>query len=159
MSASTRWLLLVAGVVAGAVVLAVAIALATQRETSFPAGSPEEAVQLYLRAVADREAELALSFMSSDLVDRCGELPRDAIDYRGDRTFRATLLRTTLRNEKAEVVVELRETYGTPPFDGGESVWQQTFVLVQEQGEWRFTETPWPLWCPGPPLSPRGAAR
>jgi hypothetical protein len=135
-----------------------AVALLSEGEDDFPPGSPEETVQLYLRAVADRDATTALSFISTELRESCTDIPRDSILQRGDYAFRASLEETTLREGEAQVTVQVTETYGSPPFGGGESSYDQTFLLVQEGGEWRFSEMPWPLYCVPKPISvvPRG---
>lgn len=154
MSGSTRWLIAVAGIIGAAVVVSVLVATLAGGEEEFPEGSPEAAVQGYLRAIADRDAPAALAFLSTDLTERCGEIPREAVVQRGDNRFRATLTETTVRDNTTQVEVEITEIYGSDPFGGNEYDFQQVFVLVQEGGEWRFDETPWPLYCPRPVTVP-----
>ncbi|MPZ98585.1 MAG: hypothetical protein GEU80_04450 [Dehalococcoidia bacterium] len=126
----------------------VAVAILASGEQEFPAGSPEEAVQHYLRAVADRDTSTAVSFLSADLTDeRCDDQHRDALGQRRDNDFRASLDEILERDRVTEVRIRITETYGDPPFDGGESTWDYIFELEQQDGEWRFVELPWPLWC------------
>ena len=154
MSGSTRWLVAVGGVIGAAVVVSILVAALAGGEEEFPEGTPEAAVQDYLRAIADRDATVALGFLSTGLNERCGEIPRETVVQRGDNRFRATLTATTVRDDTTEVEVEITEIYGSDPFGGGEYDFQQVFVLVQEAGEWRFDETPWPLYCPRPVTVP-----
>jgi len=149
MSASTRWLAAVGGVIAAAVLVSVIALALTSGEQEFPAGSPEDAVQRYLRAVDDRDATTAFEFFSAQLAADCAPLPRDSITYRGDQRVRATLVRTVERAEHVEVEVRITENYGGGLFDSGYS-WTTTFVLIQEDGDWRFSEMPWPLYCSRP---------
>ena len=154
MSGSTRWLIAVAAIIGVAVVASVLFAAFAGGEEEFPEGSPEAAVQSYLRAIADRDATAAVAFLSTDLTERCGEIPREAVVQRGDNRFRATLTETTTGDDTTRVEVEITEIYGDDPFGGSEYGSQQVFVLVQEDGEWRFDEVPWPLYCPNPVTVP-----
>lgn len=150
MSASTRWLAGVGIVVTIAVIAATVLTTLTEDEQEFAPGSPEAAVQGYLHAVADSDASTAFTYLSTSLVDSCGDFPRDVITQRGDYRFRATLVETVQRDSTVEVHVDVSERWGHPPFDSGESTWRQVFVLTQEDGAWRFSEPPWPTYCPNP---------
>ncbi len=154
MSGSTRWLVAVAGVVGAAVVVSILVAALAGGEKEFPEGTPEAAVQSYLRAIADRDASAALAFLSTDLTERCGDIPRETVVQRGNNRFRATLTQTTVRDDTTEVDVEITESFGSDPFGGNEWSFHEVFVLVQESGDWRFDETPWPLFCPTPATAP-----
>lgn len=147
MSTSTRWLVGVGAAIAVASALAVVVALTVGGEEAFPEGTPERAVQLYLQAVADRDAATALDFISPALLDECGTIPRDAITSRGNARFRAALDETVPHDARVEVYVTISESYGDPPFGGGESTWPLVLELTDEDGVWRFTQVPWPLYC------------
>jgi hypothetical protein len=147
LSSSTRWLIGVGVVIAAATALAVVVALASGGEEPFPDGTPERAVQLYLQAVADRDASTALDFISPALLDECGAIPRDAVTGRRDARFRATLDETVSRDARVDVHVTITESYGDAPFGGGENSWPQVLELSDENGVWRFTQVPWPLYC------------
>lgn len=147
LSASTRWLVGIGVAVAAAAVLGVVVALVAGGAQSFPDGSPERAVQQYLEAVGDRDAGAALDFISPALLDEC-TMPRDAITGRIDYRFRATLDETVTRaDDRVDVHVTITESFGDPPFGGGESSWPLVLELTNEEGEWRFTQVPWPLYC------------
>ena len=153
-SLSTRWLIVIGALFAAAVVAGAAIAIMVDSEQEFAADSPEWTVQRYLRAVSDRDATGALALLSAGLEERCGGEPREAITRRRDRDLRVTLDETVETGDGTEVRVRITEFYGDPPFGGGESSHYQTFVLGREDGEWRFVEPPWPLYCPRPLPAP-----
>lgn len=151
MSGSTRWLL---GVLIGVGVIAIAgiaVAMGT-RAPAYPEDSPEYVVQQYVAAVADRDASKAISYLSTDLVARCESLPRETITNRGRSSVRATLLDVTRRDSVAVIRVRVIESYGDAPFGGGESNMEQSFELTLIADGWRFTESPWPLYCPPKPV-------
>jgi hypothetical protein len=147
-SGSTRWLLLAAVVVVLVIAAGVGASVTGGGARTYPEGSPERAVQQYLQAVAENDAARATEFLSADLAKRCVDYPRDAISNRGRQSVRATLEETTLRNGTASVRVTLIESYGSDPFGGGESTFSTVFDLRQEGGAWRFSQSPWPLYCP-----------
>lgn len=147
MNASTRWLVAVAGIASVLIIVSTLVAVLANGEQAFEAGTPEAAVQGYLRAVADEDATLALSYIADSIYDECADIPRDAILFRGSNAFRATLLDTVSRREAVIVEVRITESYGGGLF-GSESTWTTSFELVrQTDGAWRFSEIPWPLYC------------
>src|SRR5690606_11770919 len=88
---STRWLLGVLVAVAGLIALAVVVAATTSGEADLDPATPEGAVQAYLRAVSDRDAEAARALFTTELQDRCPASDvREALRY-GPRDFRAHL--------------------------------------------------------------------
>lgn len=151
MTGSSRWLAIVAGGIALAVIAGIAVTVVAGGERRYAEGTPERTVQDYLRAVNDHDATAALAFLSPAATAQCADLPRDSITNRGSSSIRATLDRTTLRDTTAEVRVRITESYGSSgPFGNGESTMTQTFTLVQAQGQWRFSDAPWPLYCAKP---------
>jgi len=156
-SGSTRWLLLAAFVVILIIAGGVAASVVGGNARTYPDGTPERAVQQYLEAVAANDAPRALEFFSSDLARRCENYPRDSISNRGRTSVRATLEQTNVRDGTATVRVTLIESYGNDPFGGGETDFSTVFELRQEGGEWRFSQPPWPTYCPASvsPASPR----
>jgi hypothetical protein len=150
MSASTRWLVGIGVAVVAIVLVGVAVAATGGRVRAFPDGSPERTVQLYLEAVSDGDEDAALEYLSADLQRQCEDLVSRGgpISYQGRDGVHAALEEATVRDGLARVQVRLTETYGDPPFGGGESTHTQEFELRQFDGEWRFVESPWPLYCP-----------
>lgn len=151
MSSSTRWLVGVLVVVA-LVAVAGVVAATGARPRTYPEGSPERVVQEYVQAIADRDSTKALSYMSKDLRDRCDPTPTESISRRGSAGVRATLQDVMTRDTKATVRVEITESYGDAPFGGGESKQEVVFELLQAPDGWRFSEAPWPVYCPPKPV-------
>lgn len=151
MSASTRWLAGVGGVLLVAAVVSAAVALMASGTQQFDEGTPERTVQRYLEAVAERDATTALALMSDELVARCGPMPRDSIIHRGTSRSSAALEETRVRDAGGvEIRVAITESWGDSPFGGGDSTWSVFFELVEQNGEWRFSVEPWPTYCPNP---------
>ena len=153
MTHSTRWLLIVAAAVAGVITLSFGVAALFDAEEDFAEGSVEAAVQDYLRAVRDGEPEVAIGFLSADLRERCGasELRRG---YRYERQFTARIRDTTARDQSTEVVVRITEGDGGSPFGGGGYSHNEFMTLERLDGQWRFTEMPWPrFFCPPRPVT------
>lgn len=108
-------------------------------------------MQSYLRAVVDRDVDAVLDFYAADLRDRCEESGqvRDSLRY-GPDDFSAAIEEVAERESGTEVIVAITQSYGSGPFDRGESTFTQAFILVETPEGWRFTEAPWPTWCPSP---------
>jgi len=150
-TASNRWLMIVAGAIVIAVVVGIAVTMLAGGERKYAEGTPERTVQDYLRAVSDRDATLAMTFLTTDAAKQCDAASRRGISDRGSNTIRATLDRALVRADTAEVRVRLTESYGNDsPFSSGQSSNNQTFTLKQTDGTWRLTDSPWPLYCPAP---------
>lgn len=158
MSASTRWLVIVAGVGALLVAVSVVVALAVDREEEFAAGTPEAAVQAYLRAAAEGDATAVVEMFSADLQARCDTRQiRDTLRW-NPNDFRATLRDVTERGDTTEVRLGITQIYGSGPFGRNESTFEQVFVLAEGTDGWVFVEPPWPTWCPlAEPTSPRSS--
>ncbi len=142
---STRWLVALGALVAALLVGSTLVALLAGGEQTFDEGTPERAVQQYLRAAADGDASAALALLTTQAQQRCPDL-RNVIT-RDNLELRATLERTELRDGTAVVRVRLSERYGDPPFGGGESSQTVVFELTQAEGAWRITEPGWPFYC------------
>lgn len=152
---SSRWLagagVLVALLVVSSVVMAV---LNRGSEPDLlPAGSPERAVQDYILATQQEDAQAAYALLSEEARERCDpdnlsggdfHLPRDSFSIR--------LVDTEEEEDEAVVTIEVTQvdTPGEIPLLGGSvSDYDTTYRLVREQGEWRLDDTGWPgWWCP-----------
>jgi len=156
MSASNRWLMLLGAGIAVAVIAGIAVTTLAGGEREYPADSPERVVQEYLRAVSDRDSTKAFSYFAPALLEACEPKPREAIANRGSNSLRATLDRTIVHDDIAEVRVRLTEIYNSDsPFGSGESTFTQIYVLKRVDGAWRFSEAPWPTYCPVPAVPVR----
>ena len=152
------WLIGGAVILVALLVVSVIVAL-LDREDTQPEGTPQRAVQLFLEAVQQEEFELAYSFLSEELKEECtvekfvgGNFPkRDRL-----RDDRVTLESTATVKETVFVTVRVTQFRGSGPFGASESSFEQRFALRQEEGQWRFTEYPWPFFRCGPfePVKP-----
>ncbi len=149
-SASSRWLIVVAGAVVALVALSVVVALATRSDaTTFAADTPEGVVQRYLQAVEDRELQQAYDYLSVGLQQECAYRDFRDSGRRPDlESQRVTLEGTERVNGEMEVRVRVTQFNVDPPFGSRESSHVQRYLLVEEGGVWRFSQQPWPTWCP-----------
>lgn len=140
------WLIGAAAFFAALLIASITLAL-TSRETEFAPGTPERAVQDLLRAAEDEDIEAAYGMLSEELLSKC-ELKNYAdgmyhiID--NDRDIRATLRDAKVVDGITFVNVQITEFYSSGPFESGEWSHDLSFALQQEEGEWKFTEYPWP---------------
>lgn len=144
----TRWWLIGAAVLFAALLTASIVLALTSRETEFAPGTPERAVQDLLHAAEDEDIETAYGMLSEELLSKC-QL-RDYADrmYRiagDDRDIRATLRDAKVVDGITFINVQVTEFYGNGPFESGEWSHDLRFALRQEDGEWKFTEYPWPF--------------
>ena len=145
---------LIGGAVFLAVLLIASVVVAVlEREELLAEGTPEATVQSFLRAVQDEEFRLAHSFLSDDLKEDC------AFDQFFSRTVsprgpmgddRITLERTKTEGDIAFVTVRVTQFHGRGLFETSESSHEQRLILREEDGQWRFTEYPWPFSQCGP---------
>ena len=157
---SRNWLIGGGLFLAALLVASVVVAL-LEDEESFAEGSVEETVQVYLRAVEDDDFETAHGLLSSELKDECpiDEFAGGNIPTRSDLgDDRVTLEKTTTVKETVFVTVRVTQLRGRGPFGTSESSFEQRFSLRQQEGDWRFTEYPWPFFRCGP-FKPEPAPR
>ena len=144
------WLIGAAALLAALLIGSIALAL-TSRETEFAPGTPERAVQDLLRAAEEEDIETAYGMLSEELRRKCEltDYADGGYRYNDDRDIRATLRDTKVVGDITFVNVRVTQFYGGGPFDSSESTYEHRFELRQEDGEWKFTEYPWPYdYCP-----------
>jgi hypothetical protein len=140
-----------------------------------PEGTPEGTVHRFLVAVERGDNRRAYDYLDSELQATCTyQHFRDStrgFEAKGDRY--ADDLRVTLEGtESVDGAVEVRVRITrfrvsppspfSPPFDGGESSHGERFTLEMTDGDWLFTDPPWPMSrCPqaGEKPSPGGLPR
>ena len=159
-TSSSRWLAGMAIAVAALIVVSIVVVLIDRRGEAemFPEGTPEGTVQRYLLAVDAREDREAYGYLSAELAERCDFdlFQESARDFqgdggRGDRDLRVSLIGAEAADETMEVSVRVTRYRADPPFGGDERSSRRRFVLEETNGDWRFTQPPWPLgWCPEP---------
>ena len=152
---------MIAGAAFVGVLIVAAIGLTLlQREQSFEDGTPEKAVQDFLKAYTAEDFGRVYDLWAEELRRDCSrdEYIQQAVGSGGRLSdSRVRLTDTEYVGEDGQrVVVLARETRvtGDGPFSTSESSNRHRYTLAFEQGEWRFTEVPWPSsGCP--PAKPR----
>ena len=140
----TKWWLIGAGVVLGALLVGSVVLALLSEETEFAPGTPERPVQDLLRAAEDEDFEAAYGMLSQELQGKC-ELKNFAPHFDYERDMSATLQDTRLVGGVTFVNVQITRFRGSGPFDSSRSSWDRRYRLQQEDGEWKFTEYPWPF--------------
>jgi len=166
-SNSSQWFLGVALAVLALIVLAVVVSLVNRpgKVTLLSEDTAEGTVQRYLLAIEEDARQRAYGYLSSELQEVCSfGIIRKSTDW-----FRPDEMRITLEGTepldgldgKVEVRVRIIQFYiSSPlldpiPLSARESSYTERFTLKQADGEWRFTEPPWPMrWCPGLHVTP-----
>lgn len=105
---------------------------------------PEGAVQAYLEAVLDRDHAAATTWLSAETARRCPSSAFRETWVPEDLT--ADLDGVQMDGGRAEVRVRLRTMAEPLPFGGGGFSSTEAFTLVEEDGGWRVTDDPWPLY-------------
>jgi hypothetical protein len=125
----------------GAIALvALAILSALQDKTvNFAAGSPESTVQSFFTAMAERDSDAAIKLFVATTPCETFELDRQTLS----REITVDLVESSVTGDSAKVKVRVR--YSSDDVVGG---WKEDQVirLVKENGLWRLTGTPWPLY-------------
>lgn len=146
-----RWWLIGGGAALGALLIAsIALAL-TNRPTEFAPGTPEAAVQALLHAANVDEFETAYGMLAQSLREECplrhfAEMnSMYGYGYGGGvPDIEARLHSSRIVGEDAFVVVDVTEYYGTGIYGSGESSRNERYSLQRENGDWKFTNYPWP---------------
>lgn len=128
----------------GVIVIAALLFVASRSENAtFEVGSPEATVQSYLKAMVDRDNDLALSYFETNTKCDSSDLDRQYINP--DLTV--DLVESSINGERAQVKLRIR--YSNDDLFGG---WNEdhTIALVKSDGAWKIAGTPWPLYeCDG----------
>lgn len=143
------WLFAGAAFVGVLIVAAIALTL-LQREQSFADGTPERAVQDFLKAYDSEDFGRVYDMWSAELRQDCGrdEYVQQAVGSGG--RLSDTRIRITdteyVGDDRQRAVVLTRETHvsGDGPFSTSEWSNRQRYTLALERGQWKFTEVPSP---------------
>ncbi len=134
----------------GVLVIAAIVLTLLQREQSFEAGTPERAVQDFLKAYDAEDFGRVYDMWSEELRQDCGrdEYVHQAVGSGGRLADSRVRITDTeyVGDDRQRAVVLTRETHvsGDGPFSTSEWSNEQRYSLVSELGEWKFTEAPWP---------------
>ena len=105
--------------------------------------------QQYLQALVDDDYAEAFAYVSETLQDCTLQHFIQITEFRRERDFSATLGRTTSISDITLVTVKITEPSFDIPFGRGENSFDTVFTLAEEEGQWRFSEPPWPMaFCP-----------
>ncbi|MBI4201087.1 MAG: hypothetical protein HY531_02210 [Chloroflexi bacterium] len=155
MLASSRVLMVIVAVVVSLAVIALVVGLvAGGKERALPEDSPEGVVQRFLLAMQAGEYKKAYDYLGSKLRSTCAydrfleQRPQGQIEE-----IQAALSGTRSFDDRVEVkiVVTQFRTSGPflAPFGSPANSFPETYILLREDGQWRFSQIPWPLyWCP-----------
>ncbi|MCH8062313.1 MAG: hypothetical protein IH861_07415 [Chloroflexi bacterium] len=143
------------------ILLVVSIIVALlEREEPLTAGTPEAAVQQFLKAAESEDLPIAFDSLSAALKVEC------SLEEFGGRSYptrnqlgdsRVTLEKSQVIDDIAFVTVRISQFRGSGPFGTSESTFEQRYSLLREEGDWKFAEYPWPFFSCGPfkPVAPR----
>jgi hypothetical protein len=149
-SGPALWLTVVAVIAAVLVIASVVINLVAENGADLrPEDTPEGAVQRYLRALVDDDITAAYEYMSEPVKTDCTlQYFAQMTEYQRERSFTARLSTTLDLSGIKQVNVEISDSDDGPFFGNGYS-YTVSFTLAEEDGQWLFTEPPWPMsWCP-----------
>ena len=124
-----------------------------EREEPLTAGTPEAAVQQFLRAAEAEDLALAFDSLSAALQEECslqefGGRGYPTRNQLGDA--RITLEKSQVVDDTAFVTVRISQFRGSGPFGTSESTFEQRYSLMREDGDWKIAEYPWPFFNCGP---------
>jgi hypothetical protein len=155
---SSKWLVAIGIVVSVLVGVALLVGFTAGPPREYPADTPEGAVQRFLRAVGDADGEAAYAYLAPSVRGRCTyDDFRNQMFSQQVKDSTVTLDRVRVTGDRAEVIVRIGGFRGPrgpfPPIapGSGDDTWPYTFMLVQAEGQWQFSQIPWPVWgCPEP---------
>jgi hypothetical protein len=130
------------GLAIGAVVMlaVVGILLAeVRRNTTYPEGSPQRAVQSYLEEIGKDAKVTAFSYVAKE--SPCTQQDMDA-------SFGASIKRTYVQfahMEEDRGTIGMRLELGYRGVFDSRVTLDRTFSLVRENGEWKLTKRIWPM--------------
>lgn len=155
-----KYWLIGGGAFVGLLLIASVVVALVQGEDTLPDGTPERAVQLYIKAVRDDDFEAVRNMLSGELRKECPVETMAARSFGGGKAARDS--RVILKDSRtfdgtAVVTAEVTRIRGSGPFGTSESSHEQWYTLIQEDGQWRISQNPWPHYCPQPlrPPAPR----
>lgn len=150
-SSSSRWLIAVAAVVLILIVGSVLVGVLTSDndERDYEERSPEAALAMYLRAIADDDVDTAYSLIAPDVRETCSL--SQFVRARKDG-FSASISDTQQVDGNVLIRTEITEFDYQPLFEQRKYSFSHGFLMVQVDGEWKLTRPIWPFGgCPEPP--------
>jgi hypothetical protein len=104
-------------------------------------GSPARTVQNYLQSIIDGRNDLAFTYLSKDSICTVEDI---------DRSYLYDQVQLTLQKETivgiSEAVVQISIQQGESMMMGNVNEEKQSFRLIKENGLWKISGIPWPLY-------------
>lgn len=128
-------------------VLLSALVLGLRGPKTFPAGSPEAAVQDYLDAALDADHDAMVATLVADRRAACADKLDDRSSGYGfsGTGFELDDMRISGSSARAELT-QRRDSSGDP-FDSSRNTSDLVIELEQaDDGQWYVSDTPWPWW-------------
>jgi hypothetical protein len=141
MDRHSRIALMVIGAIT-VVLIAVAIVIAVQPPETFDPGTPEGTAQAYYQAIIDGDEDLALSFLTEELLSNCST---HDLTYFTPDSARVVIEQTEIDADEARVDVVITETWGEGPFGGGSNTFDETLIMIRSGETWVISRMPWPV--------------
>ena len=149
-----------AGALVILLIVSVVVALLESEET-FAADTPEGTVQTFMRALQEDDFQASYALLSAQLKETCTVDQLFGARFGFGHRFqdsRITHEDTTTVDTMTVVTVRIAEFRNDGPFVTSESGYTQNYTLRQEDGSWRFSTFPWPVFGCGsvktPPPAP-----
>jgi|FLYL01.1.fsa_nt_gi hypothetical protein len=119
------------------------VVVATRRQpVDLDPGSPEGTVQEFVEAVLEGDVDRAEELATQPLCDF-------GFDPFVREDFQISLIDSEIRGDRAEVRVLITTFGGESPFERYESSYEDRFLLVRVDGDWKVDSSPWPFGlCP-----------
>ena len=137
------------GAILGILIVASIVVAILQKEAEFAPGSPEAAIQAYLRALDEADFQGVHDALSPELQDRCSIEDMFGGRYPTQRRSRLEDKRITLDgartlDETTFVTIRISELRSDGLFGPSGYDYDETFALKQFDRQWKFSENPWP---------------
>lgn len=128
----------VSGIFAIGIVFAISTANSTK---NLETGRPESSIQKYLQALNDGRHEVAASYFSS--TNRCTIDDVDSAYI--DSDLQIVLDKVVIEDKQSAIVYISVERFDSP-LRADPYVEKRNFRVVRENGEWKISGIPWPLY-------------
>jgi hypothetical protein len=108
--------------------------------SSYPTGSPEAAIQNFLKAISERDTSLAQRYLEPKSNCDIEDLNRAVISP----DLAVNLLKSTQDEESARIDIQIKYNSNTLFNDSHSEI--QIIRLINIENKWKITGIPWPLY-------------
>lgn len=133
-----RTLLVILIIIAAVVALALVVVFTRGTPAPLDRTTPEGVVQAYTTAVLDGDLSAITPLLATEVRDNC-----ERVDPESDSSVRLTLISTKVSGDHATVRVSISTDYGSGPFGSSSYETEDSFMLVNEGGQWLVETAPW----------------